>query len=534
MTEPSYDYVIVGAGSSGSVLANRLTEDLDVRVLLLEAGPVDDLQYIDVPVGFAQLFGSEVDWDYQIEPSANYQGPLVWPRGKTLGGSSSINLMVYVRGNRADYDNWSATGATGWDYESVLPYFTKAENNNRLRGPLHGTTGPQHVEDRRYTHELSSAWVQSAVDWGMPANDDFNGESQHGAGAYQVTCYLGHRWSTARGYLRPAMSRPNLTVLVGAQATRIVVEGGRATGVIYRFQDQDLLVRADREVLLSGGVINSPQLLMLSGIGPADHLRSHGIDVKADLPGVGANLHDHTMVPLVWATHGSTDLLDLATPENLHAWMESGMGPFSSNASEVGGFLSVENDDSRDGSPDVQFSSGPTGFVHLGRYPTPRPSFTTNVSGTRPLSRGKLWLRSADPFEHPHIDPNYFAEPNDLKVIAAGIRAALEIAAVGPQAKYLGDLRLPLDAHPSESDLFTYARTWASTEFHPVGTCAMGQDDNAVVDPELRVRGVDGLRVVDASVMPSVPSGNLNAAAIMIGEKAADLIKNARVPMSGS
>ena len=310
----TFDFVIVGAGSAGCVLANRLTEDPSVRVLLLEAGPDDTLETIQVPALFSALFGTEVDWNYQIEQQANYHGSTTFPRGKTLGGSSSINLMVYIRGHRADFDGWSERGNVGWDYESVLPYFVKAEHNSRLGAPFHGADGPLHVEDRLFTHELSHAWVDAAAEWGLTRNDDFNGARQIGAGAYQVTCRNGRRWSGADAYLRPAMQRPNLVVRVGAHVTRVLIDGSRATGVSYVQHGTETIARAASEVLLSGGVINSPQLLLLSGIGPADQVRAHGIDVVADVPGVGENLHDHTMVPLVWATQHSTDLLEMASP----------------------------------------------------------------------------------------------------------------------------------------------------------------------------------------------------------------------------
>src|SRR6476659_8736466 len=297
----TFDFVIVGAGSAGCVLANRLTEDPSVRVLLLEAGPHDTLETIQVPALFSALFGTEVDWNYQIEQQANYHGSTTFPRGKTLGGSSSINLMVYIRGHRTDFDGWSERGNAGWDYDGVLPYFVKAEHNSRLGGPFHGTDGPLHVEDRLFTHELSHAWVDAAAEWGLAGNDDFNGARQIGAGAYQVTCHNGRRWSAADAYLRPAMPRPNLVVRVGAHVTRVLIDGYRATGVCYVQHGTETIARAASEVLLSGGVINSPQLLLLSGIGPADQLRALDIPVVLDLPGVGQNLQDHLDVAVAYA-----------------------------------------------------------------------------------------------------------------------------------------------------------------------------------------------------------------------------------------
>jgi choline dehydrogenase len=517
----TFDFVIVGAGSAGCVLANRLTENPSVRVLLLEAGPDDTLETIQVPALFSALFGTEVDWNYQIEQQAHYQGSTTFPRGKTLGGSSSINLMVYIRGHRADFDGWSDRGNVGWDYDSVLPYFVKAEHNSRLGAPFHGADGPLHVEDRLFTHELSHAWMDAAAEWGLTRNDDFNGARQIGTGAYQVTCRNGRRWSGADGYLRPAMRRPNLVVRVGAHVTRVLIDGNRATGVSYVQHGTETVVHAASEVLLSGGVINSPQLLLLSGIGPAEQLRAHGIHVVADVSGVGENLHDHTMVPLVWATQHSTDLLEMASPKNMEHWQAGHGGPFASNGGEVGGFVSTAGGEV----PNVQLIGGPTAFIDHGRTSPPLPNFTMLTASTHPRSRGRLWLRSTDPMTHPHIDPAYFAHPDDLADVTAGLRVSLEIANQSPISKYLRDLNVPTEVDASNTALTEHAKRWSQTEYHAVGTCAMGIDENAVVDSQLKVRGVDGLRVVDASVMPTIVSGNTNAATVMIAEKAADLIK---------
>jgi choline dehydrogenase len=521
-----FDYVIVGAGSAGCVLANRLSEDPAVQVLLLEAGPEDTLDAIRVPAIFSSLFGSEVDWDYRLEEQTHYQGSMSYPRGKTLGGSSSINLMVYIRGNRADFDGWSERGCTGWDYDSVLPYFIKAENNSRLGEPLHGKRGPLHVEDRLFTHELSHQWVSAAGEWGLAPTDDFNCASQLGSGTYQVNCHKGWRWSGADGYLKPALDRANLTVRVNAHATRVVVDGNRATGVAYLHGGTEVTAYAGAEVILSGGTINSPQLLLLSGIGPADQLRALGIDVKADLPGVGENLHDHTMTPIVWATQDSTDLLEMASPENLSLWQSQRGGPFASNGAEAGGFFSSNGD----AVPNIQFIGGPTSFVDHGRFSPPLPNFTMLVAATHPRSRGRLWLDSADPLEPPRIDPAYFADPADLDDVTTGLRAAIEIAHQPAFRNSVKKLNLPCAANPDLGTLTEHARTRSQTEYHAVGTCAMGVDDRAVVDPELKVRGIEGLRVVDASVMPAIISGNTNAATVMIAEKGADQIKNTRHP----
>ncbi|OLF09486.1 choline dehydrogenase [Actinophytocola xinjiangensis] len=514
----AFDYIVVGAGSAGCVLAHRLTEDPDRSVLLLEAGGEDDADEVHIPAAFSTLFKSRFDWNYETVDQKHLGGRRAyWPRGKLLGGCSSMNAMIYIRGNRADYDTWrDAHGATGWGYDDVLPYFVRAEHNTRLHGPLHGTGGPLHVEDRRYTHELSTAWVDAAVSWGLKPTDDFNGATQEGAGLYQVTCRGGRRWSTADAYLRPALERPNLTVRTHAHAERVVFEGTRAVGVTYTRHGVRQTARAEGEVILAGGAVNSPQLLMLSGIGPAQHLRELDIDVLVALPEVGENLHDHPAAGLLWRTTGTSDLAKLATPARLLAWKLTGRGPLSSNIGEAGAFWAI-----RDELPDMQFHVAATAFYDNGLREPTVDGFTAGATLVAPRSRGRLRLRSADPRWRPAIDPAYYSDPGDLDVMVTALRQAMEIGARAPLARYLAGPLLPLTHDLSDADLAEHVREYTQTLYHPVGTCAIG----TVVDPTLRVRGTERLRVVDASVMPVVPRGNTNAPTVMVAEKAADLIR---------
>ncbi|MFC4858876.1 GMC family oxidoreductase [Actinophytocola glycyrrhizae] len=512
----TFDYVVIGAGSAGCVLANRLSEDGAARVLLLEAGGADDADEAHIPVAFSTLFKTRYDWNHETVEQKNLGGRRAyWPRGKMLGGCSSMNAMIYIRGNRADYDAWPA----GWRYDDVLPYFTRAERNTRLAGRYHGTDGPLHVEDRRYTHELSHAWVESAVTWGMKPTDDFNGELQEGAGLYQVTCKGGRRWSTADAYLRPAMTRQNLTVRTNALVNRIIVRDGRAGAVSYSRHGEQVEVGASTEILLCGGAVNSPQLLMLSGIGPAEHLRDLGIEVVANLPGVGDNLHDHPAAPLLWRTRDTTDLVNLVTPGRLLRWQASGRGPLASNVGEAGAFFHT-----RDGlpAPDMQVHVAPTLFYDNGLREPSIAGFTAGATLVDVKSRGRLRLRSANPRWRPLIDPAYYDDPTDLDTMIAAMRVLLEISATAPLARFLAGPFLPPAGEPTEDDLRDHVREITQTLYHPVGTCAMG----SVVDTDLRVHDIAGLRVVDASVMPTVPRGNTNAPTIMIAEKAADLVRS--------
>ncbi len=523
---PLYDYIIIGAGSAGCVLANRLSADPDCKVLLLEAGPRDWHPFIHMPAGIAKLVGKKgVNWDYSTEPEPALGGRrLWWPRGRVLGGSSSINAMCYIRGVPADYDGWAEAGADGWQWDAVLPYFRRAEGNARGADGLHGGDGPLGVDDLRYRNPLSDVFLAAAAQAGHVANPDFNGAAQEGFGYYQVTQRNGARCSSAAAYLTPARQRRNLTIATGAQAARVVVENGRATAVVYRKGGKAFCQPAAREVLLAGGALNSPQLLMLSGIGPAEELRRHGIDVVADLRGVGGNLQDHLDVCTIDrctrpVTYDRTN--DLLIGLQYYLFRQ---GPGTSNIAETGGF--VRSRFATDARPDVQFHFVPAILDDHGRNRLPGNGYTLHACSLRPRSRGRLSLASANPADKIRIHANYLGdgEGYDLRMLVECVKLSRELLAQPAFREFRAGELFPGDAVRSDAEIEAFCRAKAETIYHPVGTCRMGSDADAVVDPELRVRGVEGLRVVDASVMPSLIGGNTNAPTIMIAERAADLI----------
>ncbi len=523
-----YDYIIVGAGSAGCVLANRLSEDPSVKVLLLEAGGPDSRKEIHIPAAFSKLFKTACDWTYFTEPEPHLENrTLYWPRGKVLGGSSSINAMIYIRGHRWDYDHWRDLGNAGWDYDSVLPYFKKSETQENGPSAFHGSDGPLHVTNLRCPNPLSEAFIQAAEQAGFPRNPDFNAAQQEGFGQYQVTQWEGKRCSAAAAFLHPVMRRPNLTVKTNVQVFDIIFdlkrgEKRRAIAVSFQEGEHSAQEHAEREIILCAGAVASPHLLMLAGVGPADHLRALGVPVQIDLPGVGENLQDHPAVPIVYQSTQPITLTNAESISNVARYMCFKNGMLTSNVAEAGGFVTMN---SAAPAPDVQFHFGPGYYVDHGFQKIKGHAFTLGPTAIRPFSRGRLRLRSSNPLDAPAIQANYLSDPRDMDVLLNGVKLARRVAASAAFNPFRGIEMLPGPDAQDDVALRRHIAPYAATLYHPVGTCKMGNDPASVVDSELRVHGTEGLRVVDASIMPAVIGGNTNAPTIMIAEKAADLIR---------
>lgn len=519
----TFDYIIVGAGSAGCVLAYRLTENPQASVLLLEAGQPDKKQEIRIPAAWPKLLKSEVDWAYETEPQARLNNrKLFWPRGKTLGGSSSTNALIYSRANRADHDLWRELCGAGWGYEDLLPYYKKAEHQQHGASEFHGSGGPLSVSDLRSPHVMSQAFVTACIETGLPRNLDFNGASQEGAGLFQVTQKNGQRHSAAAAYLQPALRRPNLTVHTGAHATRILFEQQRAVGVEFLRAGKSERVTASREVILCGGAINSPQLLLLSGLGKAELLHALDIPVVADVPGVGQHLQDHLLAGVQYECTQPISMTTAETVGNIAKYLLFKKGPLSSNIAEAGGFLKTRADLF---APDIELIFAPVFYMNHGFDNPPGHGFAIGAILQHPKSTGQITLRSNDPLAAPRIEPNYLADEDDLTTLLEGVKLVRQIAQASALSPYRGEEVWPGQDAKNDAALAAFIRSRSETLYHPVGTCKMGTDPMAVVDANLRVRGVAGLRVVDASIFPAQTNGHPNAVVIAVAEKVAEMIR---------